>query len=54
MRIIADRLADGVDLAPRPVEPALLEQARVALGLSEADLARAARPLKKGGKTGDG
>ncbi len=54
LRNIADRLADGVDLAPRPVEAALLEQARVALGLSEADLERAARPLKKGGKTGDG
>jgi AMP-polyphosphate phosphotransferase len=47
LRIIADRLGRGVELEPRPIDPALLEEAKRSLGLTAADLERAGRPTSK-------
>ena len=42
-RILADRLGKGVPLKPRPISPHLFKQARRKLGLSAADIRRAAK-----------
>jgi AMP-polyphosphate phosphotransferase len=40
-RILTDRLGKGVSLAPRPIDPGLLKEAKRALSLSASDIARA-------------
>src|SRR5262249_39776465 len=42
-RVLADRLGKGVPLKPRPINPQLFKQARRKLGLSAADIRRAAK-----------
>jgi hypothetical protein len=42
-RVIADRLGKGVSLKPRPINPQLFKQARRILGVSAADIRRAAK-----------
>src|SRR5215469_10605338 len=42
-RVIADRLGKGVSLKPRPINPQLFKQARRTLGVSAADIRRAAK-----------
>jgi AMP-polyphosphate phosphotransferase len=42
-RIIADRLRKGASLKPRPINPQLFKQARRILGVSAADIRRAAK-----------
>ncbi len=43
-RILVDRLGKDVSLEPRPIDPELLQYARQALALSDADVARASDP----------
>jgi polyphosphate kinase 2 (PPK2 family) len=42
-RVIADRLGKGVSLKPHPINPQLFKQARRILGVSAADIRRAAK-----------
>jgi hypothetical protein len=42
-RILADRLGKGVPLKPRAISPHLFQQARRKLGLSAAEIRRAAK-----------
>jgi polyphosphate kinase 2 (PPK2 family) len=42
-RILADRLGRGVSLKPRPINPQLFKRAKRMLGLSAADIRRAAK-----------
>jgi polyphosphate kinase 2 (PPK2 family) len=42
-RILADRLGKGVSLKPRPIDPQLFKRAKRMLGLSAADIRRAAK-----------
>jgi len=42
-RVLADRLGKGVSLKPRPINSQLFKQARRKLGLSAADIRRAAK-----------
>ncbi|MGO9171157.1 MAG: polyphosphate kinase 2 family protein [Rhodomicrobium sp.] len=45
-RILADRLGKDVDLEPRAIDSRLLQEAKTALRLSDADSARACQPGK--------
>jgi polyphosphate kinase 2 (PPK2 family) len=45
-RILADRLGKDVDLEPRAIDAGLLQEAKTALRLSDADSARASQPGK--------
>jgi AMP-polyphosphate phosphotransferase len=45
-RILVDQLGKDVSLEPRPIDPALLSEAKRALSLSASDIERAARPAK--------
>jgi AMP-polyphosphate phosphotransferase len=47
LRILVDRLGRGVSLEPRPIDPALLREAKRTLRLSASDIARASRPGKR-------
>ncbi|SFK40174.1 polyphosphate kinase 2 family protein [Methylocapsa palsarum] len=47
LKVLADVLGEDVPLEPRPIDPALLEEARRALGLSDADMERVANGTKK-------
>jgi hypothetical protein len=42
-RVLADRLGKGVSLKPRRINPQLFKRARRMLGLSAADIRRAAK-----------
>ena len=42
--VIKQRLGEGVSLEPRPIDPALLKEARRALGLSPTEVAQALEP----------
>jgi polyphosphate kinase 2 (PPK2 family) len=46
-RILADILGEDVPLEPRPIDPALLEEAKRALNLTDADVERLANGGKK-------
>jgi hypothetical protein len=46
-RIFEDRLGRNVSLAPRPIDPDLIKEAKRVLGLSASDMKRAAAPTKK-------
>ena len=48
-RILVDQLGKDVPLEPRPIDPALLDEAKRALGLSASDIERATRPAKPKG-----
>ncbi len=43
-RILKERLGEGVSLEPRPIDPALLKEAKRALGLNPAEVAQALEP----------
>jgi polyphosphate kinase 2 (PPK2 family) len=47
LRILVDRLGKNVSLEPRPIDPALLKEAKRALRLSASDIRRASRPAKR-------
>jgi polyphosphate kinase 2 (PPK2 family) len=47
LRILVDRIGKDVPLEPRPIDPALLKAAKRALGLSAADVARAAHSANR-------
>ena len=49
-RIFEDRLGRNVSLEPRPIDPDLLKEAKRTLGLSAADMKRAAAPAPRNGK----
>src|ERR1700726_3326008 len=46
-RILADRLGKDVSLDPRPIDPALLKEAKRVLNLSASDIERASHPAKR-------
>ena len=46
-RILGERLGKDVSLAPRPIDPNLIKQAKRALGLSPADIKRASEPAAR-------
>lgn len=52
-RILVDRFGKGISLEPRPIDPGLLDEARRALHLSAADIARAAQAPKPKAKHGE-
>ena len=47
LRILAGRLGKDVSLEPVPIDPALLKEAKRALGLSASDIKRASHPAKR-------
>jgi polyphosphate kinase 2 (PPK2 family) len=52
-RILAGRLGKDVSLEPRPIDPDLMKEAKRALGLSAADIARAADPAARKARADD-
>ena len=46
-RILKERLGEGVSLEPRPIDPALLKEAKRALGLVPAEVAQALEPAPR-------
>jgi polyphosphate kinase 2 (PPK2 family) len=46
-RILGERLGKGVSLAPRPIDPNLIKEAKRALGLSPTDIKRASEPAAR-------
>jgi hypothetical protein len=46
-RILKERLGEGVSLEPRPIDPALLKEAKRALGLNPAEVAQALKPAPR-------
>ena len=47
LRILAGRLGKDVSLEPHPIDPALLKEAKRALGLSASNIKRASHPAKR-------
>jgi polyphosphate kinase 2 (PPK2 family) len=47
LRILMDRMGEGVRLEPRPIDPLILEQAERTLHLSASDIAHASHPAKR-------